>query len=65
MSATVAAELPTPFHDDALIAGLVAALSKVWEQLGLPRSVRGEEPARLAATHGGNTRVGIFPPAGG
>ena len=56
---------PTPLHDDALIAALVGALSRVWEELGLPRGVTGDEPARRAATPGPNTRVGVFPPAGG
>jgi 5-aminolevulinate synthase len=26
---------PTPLHDEAMVAGLVAALNQVWEQLGL------------------------------
>ncbi|MEX0852262.1 MAG: 5-aminolevulinate synthase [Bauldia sp.] len=54
---------PTPFHDQPLIAALVSALADVWAKLGLPRSAAAEERARLAA--GGNTRVGVFPPAGG
>ena len=37
---------PTPFHDDALIAALAAALIEVWDKLGLPRFGDGEEPAR-------------------
>jgi len=53
---------PTPFHDEPLIAGLVGALSDVWERLGLPRST--EEPAPRTAV-AGNARVGVFPPAGG
>lgn len=28
---------PSPFHDDALVDGLSAALQDVWEKLGLPR----------------------------
>ncbi len=54
---------PTPFHDAALIATLSDALAKVWDALGLPRHT-GEEPPKQAAV-GGNTRVGVFPPAGG
>ena len=27
---------PTPFHDDALIAGLAEALVETWQHLGLP-----------------------------
>jgi 5-aminolevulinate synthase len=27
---------PTPYHDDALIAELVAALSETWTSMGLP-----------------------------
>jgi 5-aminolevulinate synthase len=35
---------PTPFHDDALVDGLAAALVDVWEALGLPFSTpRGAE----------------------
>jgi 5-aminolevulinate synthase len=54
---------PTPFHDGALIDGLVAALSDVWGKLGLPRSIPGsEEEQRAIAT--GSSRL-VFPPAGG
>ena len=56
---------PTPFHDAALIASLAVALAQVWDQLGLPRFTAGEEPERRQAAGGGNTRVGVFPPAGG
>ena len=56
---------PTPFHGGALIDGLVAALSQVWDQIGLPRFGAVGEPERRQATAGGNTRVGVFPPAGG
>ena len=55
---------PTPFHDDPLITQLVAALTSVWQRLGLPFA--GEtEVARPAAAAGGNARLAIFPPAGG
>jgi 5-aminolevulinate synthase len=55
---------PTPFHDEALIAQLVAALIAVWQRLDLPFS--GEtEVARPAAAAGGNARHAVFPPAGG
>ena len=55
---------PTPFHDAALIAQLVSALTSVWQSLGLPFS--GEtEIARPAAAAGGNARLAVFPPAGG
>ena len=55
---------PTPFHDAALIAQLVSALTSVWQRLGLPFS--GEtEVARPAAAAGGNARLAVFPPAGG
>ena len=54
---------PTPFHDAALIGGLVTALTAVWQALGLPFS--GEtEVARPAAAAGG-ARLAVFPPAGG
>jgi 5-aminolevulinate synthase len=33
---------PTPFHDDALIAGLTTALVAVWRGLGLPFQVRAQ-----------------------
>jgi 5-aminolevulinate synthase len=56
---------PTPFHDAELIAALSAALSQVWDKLGLPRFQDGSEPAQRSAATGGNTRVGVFPPAGG
>jgi 5-aminolevulinate synthase len=35
---------PTPFHDAALVGALAAALSDVWQRLGLPRFVA--QPAR-------------------
>ncbi len=54
---------PTPFHDATLIATLTTALGKVWDKLGLQRSVNGE-PVRTLAT-APNTHLGVFPPAGG
>jgi 5-aminolevulinate synthase len=55
---------PTPFHDTALVAGLSRALADVWDRLGLPRTIVSEEPVqRIAAS--GNTRLAVFPPAGG
>ena len=54
---------PTPLHDDALIAALTNALVAVWDSLSLPRYIAGPEKRQAAA--GGNTQVGIFPPAGG
>jgi 5-aminolevulinate synthase len=56
---------PTPFHDAALIASLAAALGQVWDTLGLPRFDQGEQPSQRQAASGGNTRRGVFPPAGG
>jgi 5-aminolevulinate synthase len=55
---------PTPFHDSALIARLAGALVDVWDKLGLPRFVEGEEPAQRVAASG-NARIAVFPPAGG
>jgi hypothetical protein len=38
----------------------------VWKQLDLPLGVRDEpEPAPQKIAAGGNTRVAVFPPAGG
>ncbi len=57
---------PTPFHDDRLIDELVVALTDVWQRVGLPFSDGDEADApRQAATASGNTRVAVFPPAGG
>jgi 5-aminolevulinate synthase len=57
---------PTPFHDDRLIGELVGALVSVWATLGLPLFSGDAEPERpAAAVAGGNTRVAVFPPAGG
>jgi 5-aminolevulinate synthase len=54
---------PTPFHDAALTAELVAALVDVWDRLGLPRFGDGETTERRAAAAG--THAAVFPPAGG
>jgi 5-aminolevulinate synthase len=55
---------PTPFHNDALVNGLTAALVAVWNRLDLPLFTDSEaEPPRVAAS--GNARVAVFPPAGG
>jgi 5-aminolevulinate synthase len=55
---------PTPFHDAALTASLIAALVDVWDRIGLPRFGAGEEtPERRAAAAG--THAAVFPPAGG
>ena len=50
---------PTPFHTVALVEGLVAALSEVWDALDLPRGSKliDKAQASLAGT--------VFPPAGG
>ncbi|MEQ9691893.1 MAG: 5-aminolevulinate synthase [Bauldia litoralis] len=57
---------PTPFHDDGLIDALAVALVDVWQRLGLPFSTDGEADApRQTASAAGNTRVAVFPPAGG
>jgi len=55
---------PTPLHDAALIVTLTAALTDVWDRLGLPRYQHEGKEERAAAA-GGNTRVAVFPPAGG
>ena len=53
---------PTPFHDIALIDALVAALSNVWQRLGLPRFV---EPAHgQDEVPAAGARL-VVPPAGG
>jgi 5-aminolevulinate synthase len=56
---------PTPFHGPELISGLATALADVWSRLGLPLFAgnAAEEPRVAAAS--GNTRLAVFPPAGG
>ncbi|WP_421725285.1 5-aminolevulinate synthase [Bauldia sp.] len=58
---------PTPFHNDALIDSLVGALTDVWNRLGLPfaGSADADVPLPGAAAAAGNTRIVVFPPAGG
>jgi len=60
---------PTPFHDEKLIGELTAALTEVWQKLGLPRTLAPAEEERPASTGaaavaGGSSRL-VFPPAGG
>ncbi len=57
---------PTPFHDGVLIGQLTAALSAVWEKLGLPRTFGPAEDDRPASAGAiaGSARL-VFPPAGG
>ena len=50
---------PTPFHTDALIDQLVAALNEVWDALDLPRDKK--IVAKVQSAVAGS----IFPPAGG
>jgi 5-aminolevulinate synthase len=52
---------PTPFHDAALIGALAAALSDVWQRLGLPRFVEAPREREEAAA---GARL-VVPPAGG
>jgi 5-aminolevulinate synthase len=54
---------PTPFHGAELIGRLAVALADVWDRLGLARTIVSDEPQRVAAS--GNTRIAVFPPAGG
>ncbi|CAN5244107.1 5-aminolevulinate synthase [soil metagenome] len=56
---------PTPLHDEKRIAGLAAALTAVWDKLGMPLH-QGRDRAVLGAAVGaGNARVAGVPPAGG
>jgi 5-aminolevulinate synthase len=56
---------PTPFHDEHLINQLAVALVSVWTKLNLPRFKGEDEPTHRQTMATGNTRVGVFPPAGG
>ncbi|MCC6983344.1 MAG: 5-aminolevulinate synthase [Bauldia sp.] len=57
---------PTPFHGEALIARLAAALSEVWAKLDLPRTFeQAEDAATVRHMGGANTKLAVFPPAGG
>jgi 5-aminolevulinate synthase len=53
---------PTPFHDAALINALAAALSDVWQRLGLPRFVAPQRGHEETAEAGARL---VVPPAGG
>jgi 5-aminolevulinate synthase len=57
---------PTPFHDEKLIAELAQALTSVWQAIGLPLFAddAARQP-RQATAAAGNTRLAVFPPAGG
>jgi 5-aminolevulinate synthase len=56
---------PTPFHDETLIAGLADALTAVWKKIGLPLFAGDEIDRPRQAATSGNTRLAVFPPAGG
>ena len=57
---------PTPFHGEELIAKLAAALSDVWARLKLPRTVeQADDVAAMRHKGGANTKLAVFPPAGG
>jgi 5-aminolevulinate synthase len=56
---------PTPFHDEKLIAELTQALVSVWKAIGLPLFAGDAEEAPRPAAAAGNTRLAVFPPAGG
>jgi 5-aminolevulinate synthase len=56
---------PTPLHNEALIAHLVEALTDVWGKLGLPLFAQGPVEAPRQPAVAGNTRLAVFPPAGG
>jgi 5-aminolevulinate synthase len=55
---------PTPFHNDALVKDLTSALVAVWNRLELPLFTDSEAPL-LCIAASGNTKVVLFPPAGG
>jgi 5-aminolevulinate synthase len=58
---------PTPFHGEPLIGALTQALSDVWERLRLPRGMQSAEEAVASVRQVSslNTKVAVFPPAGG
>jgi len=56
---------PTPFHDEKLIAELVSALTSVWKAIGLPLFAENADERPNQASAAGNTRLAVFPPAGG
>jgi 5-aminolevulinate synthase len=56
---------PTPFHDERLIAGLTEALTSVWKALDLPLFADNLDAQPRHAAAAGNTRLAVFPPAGG
>jgi len=56
---------PTPLHDAALVGALTRALSAVWDKLGMPRSGETTDTERRTTASSGNTRLAVFPPAGG
>jgi 5-aminolevulinate synthase len=56
---------PTPFHEARLVDALTKALADVWDRLGLPRTIVSEEPVAPRVAAAGNTRLAVFPPAGG
>jgi 5-aminolevulinate synthase len=56
---------PTPFHDERLIAGLASALTSVWKALDLPLFAGELDSQPRQAAAAGNTRLAVFPPAGG
>jgi len=56
---------PTPLHDAALVGALTRALSAVWDKLGMSRSGETTDTERRTNASSGNTRLAVFPPAGG
>jgi 5-aminolevulinate synthase len=54
---------PTPLHDDSLIEGLCAALTDVWNVLGLPKGTVDANCNIVDAN--GNLAQAIYPAAGG
>ena len=56
---------PTPLHTEALIAELTRALTSVWQKIGLPLFADDADDRPRPAKAAGNTRLAVFPPAGG